>query len=147
MSHKKWCEVKEGLSPERWKGVHTKTWFMILPRTGSASEVPDHASLIWICLPDLGGIKLMWALSHHLISLLWPQTKRLNKGTWCISKAFGSPCSSDDLWLSSWSEIKSCVLIFDSKQIWSSHLESFGRLVQTLTIEMCAQLLHLFFGF
>lgn len=55
MSQGKWCEVKEGLSPERWKGVVAKMQFIILSRIGPASVVPDIASSIWTCLLDLGG--------------------------------------------------------------------------------------------
>lgn len=61
VSQGKWCEVKEGFSLERWKGVLTKTQFILLPVIGPASMMPDSASLIWICLLDLGGWKLTWA--------------------------------------------------------------------------------------
>lgn len=101
VSQGKWCDVQEGFSLERWKGVLTRTQFIILPVIGAllpwcliAPPWSEFASLILVAES--------WREpgAHSLSSLLSSQTNRrpMRKESRCLLKAFGGICSGDDLW-------------------------------------------------
>lgn len=141
---------KEKLSLRRWKSALSNTQFTISPRTSPASVVPDDASLTlaaesWcVLITPLDFSSLTSTQETKNRKEHNPSSRSLDVS----AQEMTCDCLENEGCTFCWFEIKSYVLTFGLKQIWSSYLESLGRLTHLdSNLGTFAQLLHFSFAF